>query len=242
MATKDLITLLISTTALAVAVYGIFERRRAGYAALRVRITELLEIIQQMNVDQWQYADEHPDQDWDARRNVEGAHATRRALLTYQSLELLNRIRTGQHRPASEKFRLTADEHGVLANSLMWLRDFPTARSQWEDAVTAAAHATDVQRAAMHNGYAGCLFAIGDPEAAREHYRAAISFYAESERGRYDKFCAYIDWLTAERGLRDGEWEEPLRGATELAALPSSWQEWAAVFLRDRMREAPTPA
>jgi tetratricopeptide (TPR) repeat protein len=233
MTEKDALALIFSALALAVAVYGIFERRHAAYAALRVRITELLDEVQALNVSEGQYTFDHVSADWDAQRSVGGSFAGRRALLTYQALALLRRLRSARRLSLGRPYRLTPEEHGALAQSLESLRDYPTACAQWEDAVAASRQGTQFVQATMSNGYAQCLFRMGRTDAARSAYRSAIATYSDDDAGRWDRFCTYTDWLELERGIRNGHTSEPLSGAHELAQEPSYWQASAQRVLRD---------
>jgi hypothetical protein len=224
---REFIAVLISGIALIVAVYGIFERRSAAFAALRVRITELVSAVQMLSIEEQQYQQAHPDLDWDEARRVLGSFQARRALLTYQALALLDRLRKARIWEAPSSFRLTPEEHAALAHSLEHLRDLASARDQWADAVVAAEGSTNMVRATMHGGYAACLFELGKTDAGRHHYRRAIETYPD----RWDVFCTYVEWADAERAADGRGLDEPLRSARELADTPTSWQASARRIL-----------
>lgn len=235
MTDKEILTLVISGLALLIAAYGIVERRRAAYAALRVRITELLDSVAALNVEEGEYGEAHPALSLDAERRVSGSFAARRALLTYQALALLERLRAGHRvRGLWSPYRLTAPEHGALAYNLSYLCDSDEADSQWRDAVAVARNRTTRKTlAAMQNGYAAFLFRERRSEEARTWYRRAIDAYPDTEEGRSDKFDACVDWFEAERELEGGQPQYPLTEAQRLADAASAWQRRAQAILHE---------
>lgn len=224
MSAQEFVPLTISAIALGISIYGIFERRNAAYAAFRVRITELVDRLGALGVEEQEYRHAHKDMPDDELRGVVGSIQSRRLVPTYQAIALLERLRSAAKLPFRPPVRLTAQEHIALAESLSVLRDFEPARAQWEEAVTAADDATPMVRATVYHGYAGVLFAVGEAQAGRAAYRTAIESYPDTETGRWDRFNNFVDWIEAERRLVDGEPDEPLRGARRLAAEPSAWQ------------------
>lgn len=233
MSTADVLTVLVSAFALSVAVYGIFERQRAAYAALRVRITELLDGIEGLNVDQQQYAQAHPGLSVHEQQDISGSFAGRRALLTYEALALLDRLTLLQRLPFGAPYRLTAQEHSALAVSLGWMQDFDAARIQWANAIAASTRNTQLAQAAMQSGYALLLFQAGDAALGREHYRNAIAKFPHTELGDWDRFITYVEWCETESAFGAGNEAEPLRAAEELASAPTSWREHAHQLLRE---------
>jgi hypothetical protein len=237
MSAQEVVPLTISVFALGISLYGIFERRNAAYAALRVRITELVDRLGALGVEEQEYRYAHKNTSYDEIRSVVGSIQSRRLVPTYQAIALLERLRSAARLPFSPPVRLTAQEHTALAESLTILRDFEPARAQWEEAVTAADDATPMVRRTMYHGYAGVLFALGEAPTGRAAYRTAIESYPDTEAGRWDRFNNYADWLENERSLDDGEPHEPLHGAQRLAAEPTFWQANA----RERLDEADLP-
>jgi hypothetical protein len=244
MTTKDILTLAFSGLALGVAGYGILERHAAAFSALRVRITELVAAIEQLNVDEAGYKQSHPGLNPDEWRSVLGSYTGQRALLTYQALALLARLRAtvrwkallwaARLRPSlrwrvDSPYRLTATEHATLGRSLMGLRDRDAARAQWEDAAVEASTGTALVKANVHDGYAAILFAVGDVEEGRRQYRSAVATYED----RWDVFLSFVDWIEAECAAEYGAVDEPVRGAVELANTPSYWQSTAQAMVRD---------
>jgi tetratricopeptide (TPR) repeat protein len=237
MSAQEVVPLTISAFALGISFYGIFERRNAAYAALRVRITELVDRLGALGVEEQEYRYAHTDTPYDEIRSVVGSIQSRRLVPTYQAIALLERLRSAARLPFSPPVRLTPQEHIALAESLSILRDLEPARAQWEEAVTAADDATPMVRATVYHGYATVLFALGEAPDGRAAYRTAIESYPDTEAGRWDRFNNYVDWLDEERALDDGDPDEPLRGAQRLAAEPTFWQAAA----RERLGEADLP-
>ena len=237
MSAQEVVPLAISALALGISVYGIFERRNAAYAALRVRITELLDRLAALAVDEQEYRYSHADVPFDEIRNVVGSIQSRRLVPTYQAIALLERLRSAARLPFSPPVRLTPQEHMAIAESLSILRDLEPARAQCAEAVIAAGDATPLVRATVYHGYGRLLFALGEVADGRAAYRTAIENYPDTETGRWDRFNNYVDWLNEERALEDGDPDEPLRAAHRLAAEPTSWQAAA----QERLGEAEPP-
>lgn len=234
---REAAPLIISVLALGLSFYGIFERRNAAYAVLRVRISELVDRLGAIDVEEREWRFAHPGTPYDEMRPVVGSIQGQRLVPTYQALALLARLRSSARMPFSRTVRLTPQEHIAIAASLSVLRDLEPARGQWEEAVTAASDATPMVRAMVYHGYARALFALGDAPGGRAAFRTAIGNYPDTEVGRWDRFNNYVDWLHDERALADGDPEEPLRGAQRLAAESTFWQAAA----RDRLAEADLP-
>jgi hypothetical protein len=243
MSAQEAVPLIISAVALGISFYGIVERRNAAYAALRVRITELIDGLGAFSVEEQEYRVAHKDAPYDEIRSVVGSIQSRRLVPTYQSIALLERLQSAARMPFSPPVRLTPQEHVVLAESLSILRDLGPARAQMEEAVSAADDATPMVRANVYHGYGSLLFALGDAPGGRAAYRIAVESYPDTEAGRWDRFNTYADWFEAERGLDDGEPDEPLGEARRLANEPTYWQAAA----RERLGQAasldapPTP-
>jgi tetratricopeptide (TPR) repeat protein len=237
MSAQEVVPLTISAFALAIAFYGIFERRNAAYAALRVRITELVERLGALGVEEQEYRYAHADASDDEIRHVVGSIQSRRLVPTYQAIALLERLRSAARMPFSPPVRLTPQEHIALAESLSIVRDLEPARAQWKEALTAAEDATPMVRATVYHGYAGALFALGEASDGRAAYRKAIEAYPDTKDGRWDRFNNYVDWLEQERALDNGDPDEPLREAQRLAAESTFWQAAA----RERLGDADLP-
>jgi hypothetical protein len=213
---------IISFSALLVAVYGILERHRAAISAIRVRAIELLGTIEELNVEQLSYEAEHPD---DPTTNVPQsqaplqAFAGRRALLSYQALSLVTKLmssRFGRLDP------ITAGEHGSLAFSLQWCGDLDEARRQWELALSTKAFTPYIVRAASYRGLASTLCDLGDQDTMRETYQKALALHAElSTVAQRSKYQIYIDWLDHEMDSAHGTPEVPARGAAAMLEEPA---------------------
>ena len=193
MSAREVVPLTISAIALGIAFYGIFERRNAAYAALRVRITELIDRLGALGVEEQEYRYAHKDMTYDETRSVVGSIQSRRLVPTYQAIALLEHLRSAARLPLRAPVRLTPQEHIALAESLSILRDLEPARAQCDEALTAADTATPMVRATVYHGYAGVLFALGDAPAGRAAYRTAIESYPDTDAGRWDRFNNYVD-------------------------------------------------
>src|SRR3954451_11165726 len=132
MSAQEAVPLILSAVALGISFYGIFERRNAAYAALRVRITELIDGLGALGVEEEEYRIAHQDAPYEEIRSVVGSIQSRRLVPTYQSIALLERLQSAPRLPFSSPVRLTPQEHTVLADSLSVLRDLGPARSQLE--------------------------------------------------------------------------------------------------------------
>src|SRR5438270_14099593 len=90
MTEKDLLTLVISGIALAVAIYGILERGLATRRALRLRLTELIDHLAEIDADQQVCVQDAGKSD--AMKNaLRTSNATRRALLAAQATDILSK-------------------------------------------------------------------------------------------------------------------------------------------------------
>lgn len=235
------VSLAISFFALAVSVYGIFERQRAAYSALRVRLTELLASIEELNVDELQYRDQHstqepssgedPAPDERAALWAPSGYASRRVLLTYQALDLLNRLHRSRFGSSST---ITAAEHCSLATSLRWSGDLLEACTQWELAVTTKGFSPLTVRAASYRGLGETLFELGQPERARESFRKALDCESgDTDTERWANFDTNLQWIALEMRAQDGIPEVPVRAAYEVAS-----QSNLGLTLLSTLREA----
>jgi hypothetical protein len=238
--------LLVSFFALGVAVYGVFERQRAVYASVRVRITELLGDVEELNVEEDKYVEaeyangenqgEEPPPAL-ARYSLTG----RRALLTYQALALIHRL-TRSRFGRSDDLHLTPSEYVSLANSLVRLGDVVGGREQYEAALASTEESTDRVRIATHLGLANCLFDLRRPEEGRQHFSEAVRLHSPDEIGQQMAFGVCInEWLSRE--LQAGNDGEPAaavhagRAIVERAAdvaQPPAWALDGQMALRRR--------
>jgi hypothetical protein len=251
MSIQEAIGLTISLVALLIAVYGIFERQRAAYSTVRVRITELLAELEALNIEEDRYVEEagrqqpaqgaEPDDYPPVTATALGAITGRRALLVYQALALVRRLeraRLGRF----DDLRLTPSEYGSLANALARVGDYPSALEQWAAAVGSRVETTDRVRIANHNGYAHSLFTSGKLDAARRQFHAAIDLEPGDSGGRRDAYAICRGWL--ERELDAGSHGTPAdvvrlaRAIVEPAAQDEASQPWALPASMDLRRLA----
>jgi hypothetical protein len=236
MSVTDVGGLLVSFIALGIAVYGVLERQRAVYSSVRVRITEILGDVEELNVEEDKYVEgEFAKCDGEngqppaalARYSLTG----RRALLTYQAIALIHRL-TRSRFGRSDEFHLTPSEYVSLATSLVRLGDVVGGRDQYEVALASTEETTDRVRIAAHLGLADCLFDLGQPEEGRRHFAEAVRLHSPDEIGRQMAFGVCINrWLSRE--LEAGDDGEPAlavhagREIVERAAAVSQPPAWA---------------
>lgn len=226
----------VSFIALAISIYGVFERQKAAYSAMRVRLTELLEAVEGLNVSEMQYQDDQVAGGEESARQALSAFASRRALLTYQALDLLNRLERSLYRHSNS---ITASEYGSLAYSLKWCGDIRGAREQWERAVAVGEEVfvPTVVKAANLRGLAGCLMEMGDAQRARETFEAAVSEeLGPTDIDKRHVFDSCLDWLFYEMSMDGGQPEVPARLAHEIAATPGPWGPELLESLESRAR------
>lgn len=206
MSVQESIPLVFSGIALLVALYGVLERQRGAYSAMRVRITELLSEADALNVEENKYWDANdPARGFEEGRTSGGfalaAIGARRALLTYQALSLLQRL-SRVKRGLFGDVALTPSEYASLAHSLMRCGDLESAKEQWLAAVAQAeSAATDRVRAVNFAGLAECLFELRDVEGGRAYFRRAVDTYMQipTELRRQLAFGTCFDWLDWEQ-------------------------------------------
>ena len=78
MSAQEVVPLAISGLALGISFYGIFERRNTACADLRVRITELVDRLGELGVEEQEYRHAHKDMPYDETRSVVGEIESRR--------------------------------------------------------------------------------------------------------------------------------------------------------------------
>lgn len=215
----------ISAVALLVAVYGIFERQRAAYSALRVRLTELLSTIEDLNIEDLRYRNEtaakgaEPSASWiDSAAQAEAAagYASRRTLLTYQAVDLLNRLRKSRLGRTS---RITPVEYCSLATSLRWCGDDDLAIEHFRAALSPMSgfvpHAV-LDASAV--GLGETLFDHQRTDEGREVFQTAAGRPTEATfAGVSARFFVCMRWLACEKRVPKGKPEIPVRIAHELA-------------------------
>lgn len=238
--------LIVSFLALGVAIYGIFERQRAVYSGVRVRVTELLGDVEQLNVEEDKYLEgvyaggktegREPPPTF-ARYSITG----RRALLTYQALALIHRL-TRSRFGRSGDLQLTPSEYVSLAYSLVRLGDVAGAKDQYEAAFASTEATTDRVRIATRLGLANCLFDLGHPAEGREHFAEAVRLHSADEIGQQMAFGVCLnEWLSRElQAGHDGDPGAAVRAGRAIVeraaqvAQPPAWALDGQIALRRR--------
>jgi hypothetical protein len=152
---RDVITLIISGLALAISIYGIYERRSATDRALRIRLTELIDELAEIGVDDLRLG--YSGKTEAEVQILRNASANRRWMLAVQAVDLLERYR-GLVTPA-ELMNLAGVQHAIS--------DTTTERDLWEKAVAQSKKATMFTQSAAWRGLAWCCFDQGDLDRAR---------------------------------------------------------------------------
>jgi tetratricopeptide (TPR) repeat protein len=184
---KDLITLLISGLALTISIYGIYERRSATHRAFRIRLTELIDGLAQLNVSSRMYLDD-PARSETQISAFRAAAADRRALLAAQATDILGKYGG----------RVTVPEYVNLASALHEFGDYDNERHLWEKAV-AARKETPTNMQAAWRGLAWCCFEQGDLDRARMATLRALEVKPEStDRTRLENLETIFMWFEAE--------------------------------------------
>jgi tetratricopeptide (TPR) repeat protein len=192
-------SLVISLTALAIAAYGIVERRRAVDRELRSQFASMIRELHAL-------PEVYPDP------ATAAAGQFRRALLTQQATALESMV---------DPRRLTSEEYGTVAHALDTLGETQRAIGYWEKAVERAGDTPGVMQAAPWRGYAWCCFEERRLPEARNALRRSLSLLPrDHDRNRYDIVYTCADWVNMERRLPGdlGQPEEPMAYAREVLA------------------------
>jgi tetratricopeptide (TPR) repeat protein len=220
-------SVMISLLALFVAIYGIFERQRSAYSALRVRLTELLSAIEDLNIQDTQSRDQAAAQEKEGEGasvwsdGASAGYASRRTLLTYQAVDLLKRLGKARFGP---KDTVTPAEYCSLATSLKWCGDKALAITYYQVALSFKQQSlphTVLRASAICLGET--LFEYGRLEEARNSFlRATSEGPEETYADVLDRFFVYMRWLACENRTvgEGGRPELPARGAYVIAANP----------------------
>ena len=163
MTEKDVITLCISGIALIVAVYGIFERGVATRRALRIRLTELIDELAQIDGDQQVYEQDDTKSE-PMKVALRDGNATRRALLAAQAVDIL----------AKYKRRITIPEYSILAAALRGTSNTAGQRDILEQSIAKMEGETPFQQASAWRGWAWFNFEHGRLDTARKAVRRSL--------------------------------------------------------------------
>lgn len=230
----------ISLVALLIALYGIYERQRAAYSAMRVRLTELLGTMEDAKLEEFRYGEEHDDEgkpEW-ARLGF----VSRRALLTYQAVDLAQRLDTASRWPFGPALALTPSEYGSLAYALQWCGDFGESERYWRKSLATRGFVSSYVSAANHRGYAALLFELSQSERARSHYEQAIAD-ASGPTGaqRWDVFQTYLSWIQHEKELLDSGGDGIPDDVVDRArAFAATDDRWGPMMLMEISKSATT--
>lgn len=186
---QGIVTVTISSLALIISIYGIYERRVAAYKALRIRLTELLDSLATINAAiETAYAGKSPSE----AQQILQYQAERQALLAAQSLDLVNQYRG----------HITTPEYVNLAKALRSIGHTTAELTIWKQAVQFASKHDTFYLAAAWKGLGWYLFEQRDVGPAREalrHFLDAKEPIHDTER--YDRITTLLSWCDFELGL-----------------------------------------
>lgn len=151
MQTKDWITVVISSIALAVSLYTIVERRLTVRRTERVRLSEIVADLNDVQIEE-----EKADRNQLGRVLVQ-AFNTRREILSQQALDLLETF----------SGRITAPEYRTLAHSLRLSGYWEDADRLWQLALSTARREGTTQTVFCLRGYGLFLFDLNKAEEGR---------------------------------------------------------------------------
>jgi len=185
---KDLISILISGAAFCVALYGILERGLAARRALRVRLTELIDDLVQIDVSQ-RLLDHDQGKPEDVKAAVRDGNALRRALLAAQAVDILFKY----------KRRITIPEYVSLAEALRETSDTTGQRRVLEAAVAELKAESPFQQAAAWRAWAWFNFQQGHVEIARKAVRRSLDIrHPVDDITRHEKLVTLLSWFDYE--------------------------------------------
>jgi hypothetical protein len=202
-ATRDLATVAISTFALAVSFYSVWDKRRDMRRQWQIRLNEIVDELNAATLEQQKDAagvgglstDRRGDKD-----GVGGLYNDRREVLCREAVGLVTLL--GSH---------VTDSHcRVLAIALERVGDRPGADAFWHKAMEAVP-SDSVFRIFVLRGHARHLFISGLVEAGRALYEEAVAIGTKlacnhGGHGAYHIGWIYLQWAVSERNT----------GATEL--------------------------
>jgi hypothetical protein len=189
MSQKDLITLVISAVALIVAIYGVLERGLATRRALRIRLTEIIDSLAQIDTDEQVYAQD-ASKSAEMKTALRSANATRRALLAAQAVDTLARY--GR--------RITIPEYVVLASALRGTSDTSGERKVLSEAVADLRKENAFQQSAAWRTWAWFNFEQGDVETGRRSIRRSFATLSPiDDFQKLERFDSLLSWFEFER-------------------------------------------
>lgn len=171
---RDILVITISCLALLVALYGIWERRSVAHRQYVVRLSELIDEINQLNLDQDHAAETELD---DAGRNA--AFNQRREMLCREAMRFIEWLE-----PQPEWFwrlvprqwlhpTVTDTQHRSLGHALAQVGDGPNALRHLEQAI-GVAPPLSLSRMFALRGHAAFLCRSGAPDRGKASYDAAL--------------------------------------------------------------------
>ncbi|MEA2274262.1 MAG: hypothetical protein QOI98_2970 [Solirubrobacteraceae bacterium] len=197
-ATRDLATVAISTVALAVSFYSVWDKRRDMQRQWQNRLNEIVDELNTITLEQQKlttaYGGSSPDRHGD-RGGLGGLYNDRRELLCREGVTLAELL--GSH--------ITDSHYRILATALERVGDKPGAEAFWRKAVEAAPR-DSIFRLFVLRGHARYLFINGLIDRGRAVYQEAVGTGAEvacsdSDHRSFHTGWSYLQWAVSERNI-----------------------------------------
>jgi hypothetical protein len=194
---------LISFAALALALYGVVERRDAARRAERLRFAGLIDDLNNLRL-----AYRHPATALEFGAEAEAING-RAELLAVQAFLLRHRLHD-----------ITSPEYRTLAYALSRSGYPAEADQSWREALLAADEEGPTQQLLAHRGYAFFFFGAGRPEEAREQMRLGLKAIGSADdTARIHQVRTYVYWALEERVAGGPEVELRERAEEEIGLL-----------------------
>jgi tetratricopeptide (TPR) repeat protein len=184
-ATREIAAVGISTLALAISFYGVWDKRRDTRRQLQIRLSEVVDELNAVALEQ----QKHEAEAGKPGRALGAAYNARRELLCREGVALADLLGDS----------VTDSEYRFLAVALDQVGDKAGSEALWRKAVNLAASGS-VFRLFVLRGYARYLFAQGAEDRGRMLYQQALELVSgDSDDSLWLKGETYLAWANAER-------------------------------------------
>jgi tetratricopeptide (TPR) repeat protein len=178
-------TVAISTVALGLSVYGVWDKRRDTRRQLRVRLSEVVDELATITLEQ-EKATRGPQ----AHPRLVSSFNAQREMLCREGIELTRLL----------KGDVTDGAYRVLAIALERIGDPRGAEELWQRGIAVAAP-DSIFKAFVLRGYASHLFRRGQVDRGRLLFDEALSMIPDDDMGHLVKAETYLAWAELENGV-----------------------------------------
>ncbi|HEX8456474.1 MAG TPA: hypothetical protein VF656_04055 [Pyrinomonadaceae bacterium] len=234
---KDVVTLIISSTALILSLIStVLTLRSKKYEVqrtIRDQVTELIGELIAIETERRKLA-------FDAGANKDE--------LYFQTMSILNQKTSSLVRQAvylinQEPLLITDIEYGTVAQSLTSAGDLPLADEYWRRAINASP--SDYYKVLNRRGYAHFLFTQGRYEAGRKQFQEAVTVLDDTtDFNKLTNGYTYQGWMVSEAGVRQYDeakrWYERSKATYESIANPAMKKDPLVSLEQARKRFLPT--